>query len=108
MICPNCGKEIEPIEPITFEIQTRKDEAGRVTEWVEVAKDALTGKQVGKRLDTYTYYPTGEVDTIRQVVYSKTDSVKSDQQIKHFKDVKEPEVAVNKISEYEPIKIDEL
>jgi hypothetical protein len=93
MICPNCGKEIEPIEPITFETAIQKDKTGRVIQWTELAKDTLTGKRISKRVDRYSYYRTGEINTIDQIIYGTDDlHISSKQQIKHYRDARSPSV----------------
>jgi len=94
MICPHCKKEIEPIEENTSEIIIIKDKEGRLKTWTEVTKDS-DGKLTQKRVDEYTYYETGEIDTIMQSVYGPIDSlVIGEREIKHHRDGRRPEVSI--------------
>lgn len=94
MICPYCKNEIEPIEENTSEITVIKDKEGRLKTWTEVTKDS-DGTRTQKRVDEYSYYETGEIDTIIQTVYGPIDSLISEErEIKHFQDGRGPEVSI--------------
>lgn len=94
MICPYCKKEIEPIEETTSEITVGKDAKGRIKTWTEVRKDT-DGNRISKRVDSYTYYPTGEIDTIIQKVYGSIDSlISKENKIKHCLDGRQPSITI--------------
>ena len=65
---------------------------GQVETYVEVERDMETDVRIGGRRLTYTYYPTGEVDTIVISQRDAADKEKSKRTIKHFKDGRQPEV----------------
>lgn len=52
-------------EDTTSSTQITRDKNGNVTEWIEETRD-LNGLLVLKRVDTYKYKESGEVDTIIQ------------------------------------------
>lgn len=67
-----------------------KDNYGRLKQWTEETKD-LNNKLTRKRVDTYTYYDSGEVDTITQIVTDAQDNNLQDPIIiKHYKDGRPP------------------
>ena len=72
----------------TRTIAVTKDKEGRMSRFVEEHKD-ITGVLVGKRVNTYTYYPTGEVDVINQKVY-RGAILRLNRDIKHTVDGKQP------------------
>jgi len=74
-------------------IQVEKDKAGNVTKWTEETRDA-EGILIGTRVDTYTYYPTGAVDTITQKVFDGADKLTNEKDVKHTLDGKQPTVTV--------------
>uniref|UniRef100_A0A6M3LS98 Uncharacterized protein n=1 Tax=viral metagenome TaxID=1070528 RepID=A0A6M3LS98_9ZZZZ len=75
----------------TSEITVTKDLKGRTKIWTEITKD-IDGNQIQKRIDTYTYYQTGEIDTINQKVYGADDTIVKEQNVKHYMDGKQPMV----------------
>jgi hypothetical protein len=47
-------------------------------------------------VDEYSYYETGEVDTIILQVYDDKGKLTSEKSVKHFKDGKKPEIIAGK------------
>jgi hypothetical protein len=81
----------------TSTITVQQDENGRMVTWTEETKD-IDGKVVGKRVEKYTYYKEGPVDTITQEKY--TGAVLSKKQVvKHYLDEKQPTVSDVSIGE---------
>ena len=72
-----------------------KDDRQRVKVWTEETRD-IDGNLPSKRVDSYSYYETGEVDIIILQVYDSEGKV-SEKSIKHFKDGKKPEVTEGEI-----------
>jgi len=93
MICPNCKALIDPVEETSTEITVKKDAKNRIVEWTEITNDA-EGKRTGKRVCKYTYYLTGEIDTIEHRAYGPDDkALLASKNIKHFKDDKPLEMS---------------
>lgn len=69
------------------------DKEGRMKTWTEENRD-IDGVLISKRVDDYTYYETGEIDTTTQQNYDSQGDLTSEIKIKHFKDGKRPEVTV--------------
>ena len=72
----------------TRTIAVTKDKEGRMSRFVEEHRD-IDGALVGKRVNTYTYYPTGEVNVITQQRFEGEKLIQN-RQIKHFLDGKQP------------------
>ena len=68
----------------------RKD--GQVESRIEVERDVETGARVGGRVTTWTYFPTGEVDTITISERNAADKETAKRVIKHFTDGRQPTV----------------
>lgn len=68
---------------------TEQDEKKRVKKWTEETRD-IDGNLLSKRVDSYSYYETDEVDTIIQQVYDGKGKPVSKKEVKHFKDGKQP------------------
>jgi len=83
--------EIISDDEIRLVTQVEKDEQGRITLWVEEQRD-LDNVLIGRRVDEYAYYDTGEIDTIVQSVYDGEGSVLSKKEVKHYKDNRQPVV----------------
>ena len=77
-------------------VEVEKDAQGRTKKWTEIRKHKITGKQLSKRQDDYTYYGSGEVDIIDQKELHPNNQVKSEKEIKHFKDGRQPKVTIIK------------
>jgi len=92
MICPYCKNEIQPVEENTSEVSVVKDGKGHIQLWTEITRDAK-GKQIQRRADGYSYYPSGEIDTIVQEVYDADDQLISEQHVKHYMNGRSPEIA---------------
>jgi len=75
-------------EGTTFSSVT-KDAKGRIKTWTEETRD-INNKLISKRVDRYTYYKTGELNTITQEKYNNKNLVDK-KEIKHYKD-KQPQV----------------
>lgn len=73
-----------------------KDEKERTKKWTEETRD-IDGILISKRVDEYSYYETGEVDTIIQQVYDDKGKLTSEKKVKHFTDGKKPEIIKSKI-----------
>ena len=71
-------------------ISVEKDEKGRRAKWTELRYDAADNL-IGKRVDAYSYYPTGEVNTIRQQRFEGAKLAK-DVKVKHYINNKQPSV----------------
>ena len=90
MICPNCKKEIEPVEEFTSTVNVVKDKEGRVKTWTEETRD-IDDILVSKRTDEYKYFSeTGNVDTINQKVFDGEGSLRSEKTVRHFEDGTKP------------------
>jgi len=85
MICPYCKKEIEPVENENSTVSVIKDEKGRMKKWTEEIRD-VDGMLLSRRVDEYTYYKTGETDTINQKRYDGEGNLLSEKDVKHFID----------------------
>lgn len=70
---------------------TRAD--GQVTSITDVDRDLETGAMTGGRVVSYTYYPTGEVDTITISTRDASNAEIAKKIIKHYTDGKQPEVS---------------
>ena len=75
-------------EDIESNVAIVKDKNGNITEWVV---DVERGFRffVSKRVDKYSFYPTGEVDIITQQVWDK-DGKLTEKQVKHYTNKKQP------------------
>ena len=77
----------------TSEVSVVKDSKGRTKVWTEITRD-VEGNQVSKRVDTYSYYGTGEINTINQKVYGAGNlKPESEQDVRHYKDGTQPTVS---------------
>lgn len=76
----------------TTTITVQKDKDGRRSVWTEVIRDA-EGALISRRLDTYTYYPNGDVKDINQAVYNAADKKIGEKTVTHYPD-KQPTVSV--------------
>jgi len=79
----------------TSAVSVVNDSKGRTKVWTEITRD-IDGVQVSKRVDTYTYYGTGEINTINQKVYGVDTKIVSEQDVKHYTDGRQP--VVNKVA----------
>jgi hypothetical protein len=57
----------------------------------EIERDIETDAQVSRKLTTWTYYNSGEVNVITIQTFDETDTLKKQKKIKHYKDGKQPE-----------------
>jgi hypothetical protein len=65
---------------------------GQIESETRIEVDTETNKQVGKRVTTWTYYPTGEVDVIAIKTYNGKNALLKTKAIKHYRDGKQPTV----------------
>lgn len=80
MICPHCNQDTDKYEIPRISIE--QDNQGRMLTWTEIIEDQ-DKKQVRKRVDTYAYKKTGEVDVITQKVFDAADKLTSEKSLKH-------------------------
>jgi hypothetical protein len=85
-------RDVIPDAPI---LSHRPD--GQLTTQVDVNRDAETGTMIDGRQITWTYYPTGEVDTITISTRDATDKEIAKKIIKHFTDGRAPVVTQEKL-----------
>ena len=70
-------------------IQVKKNKSGEIIEWVEETRD-LEGILISKRVDTFSFYDSKEVDTINQKVFNESDVLVSENRVNHFNDGSQP------------------
>lgn len=63
---------------------------GQPTKQVDTDRDAETGAMIGGRVVTWSYYPTGEVDTITISIRDASNAEVAKKVIKHFTDRRPP------------------
>lgn len=85
----------------TSAILTEKDKENRLSQWTEERRD-LDNALLGRRVNEYIYYQTGEIDTITQSVYDSNNKLTSKKTIKHYIDERQPTVSVQDIGQVEP------
>lgn len=90
MICPHCGNDTKKWN--TSEVTVDRDEQGRTKTWTDIISDQ-NGKLVSKRVDEYSYYPTGEVHIIFMNVFSGSSLV-STTSLEHFRNGAQPIVTI--------------
>ena len=66
------------------------DATGNIAKWIEEIRDIESNTLIQKRIDEYSYYKNGEIDTITQQVFDSKGMI-SVEQIKHFTDGRKPE-----------------
>lgn len=82
------------LDGTTMTETTRKPAAnGDNGEQTEITRDAATGKTLGKRATTWSYYKSGEVDEITVQTYDAADKPTGGYVVKHFTDGRQPDVA---------------
>lgn len=82
-------------DEIRFVVNVQKDDEGRIIMWMEEQRD-MDGILIGRRVDEYSYYKTGEIDVITQSVYDSEGTLLSEKEIKHFRDGRQPIVGKSK------------
>jgi len=93
MICPHCKKEIEPVEEFNSTVTIIKNKDGNMKTYTEETRDT-DNILVSKRVDEYTYFKTGVIDTINQKVYDGEGGLRSEKDIQHFEDGSQPTMTV--------------
>jgi len=79
--------EAMPLEPVrTY----RAD--GQIESETTITVDTETNAQLEKRVTTWSYYPTGEVNIITIKVYDGSNNLLRTKAIKHYTDGKQPTV----------------
>lgn len=86
MICPHCSQDTDKFT--TSKVTVVRDDQNRTITWAEIIKDQA-GKQLTKRVDEYSYYPTGEVHFIVMNVFSEKALISSTS-VEHFTDGRQP------------------
>lgn len=81
-----CNCECPDVSVVTVQ----KDIKGRVSVWSETLKDS-DENMIKRRVETYTYKPTGQIDQIDQKVYDGQNALIEHQKITHHPD-KQPTV----------------
>lgn len=64
---------------------------GQIESRNEIERDEDTLLQVSRRLTTWTYYNTGEVNVILIQTFDADDALKKTKRIKHYRDGRQPE-----------------
>ena len=64
---------------------------GQIESQIEIERDEDSQVQVSKRVMTWSYYVTGEVNVILIQTYDGADVLKRTKRIKHYRDGKQPE-----------------
>jgi len=83
--CLCCGQELPPEEPV---ILVEKNPDGTTKKWTEITSN-------GRRVDEYTYYKTGEVNEIVQMVFDEEGTVVCNKKVSHYLDGTNPTVLDN-------------
>lgn len=68
---------------------------GQIASELDIDDDLETGTQTGGRQTNWTYYPTGEVDTITVKTLDAANNVIAIQVIKHYTDGRQPTVTTS-------------
>ena len=79
-------RETEWDDPITT---YRAD--GQIESQIDIERDVETGLQVSKKVMTWSYYASGEVNVIKTEFYDGNDALKRTRRVKHFRDGRQPE-----------------
>ena len=69
----------------TTVITEQKDKDGRRTVWTEEIRDDK-GELIRRRVDTYTYYPNGNIKDIRQQIMGPDGKSLSEKTVTHYSD----------------------
>jgi len=72
-----------------------KDAQGRMSIWTEETRD-MKGNLISKKVDRYSYYPTGSVNEIIQEKY-KGKKLISKRKIKHYRNGAQPVVKIEAV-----------
>lgn len=91
-LCERLEKEARG-ETTVSTVTVVKDGKERMSTWTEETRD-LDGILVGKRTDEYTYYLTGEINTITMKRYDGNDKLTSKKVLKHYKDGIQPNLTI--------------
>ena len=70
------------------------DDQHRITRRVEVRRDVLTGDRTSGTVATYSYYPTGEIDTITVSQRDAANQETARRTIKHYTDGRQPTTTI--------------
>ncbi|MCK4525959.1 hypothetical protein KAW18_01205 [candidate division WOR-3 bacterium] len=91
-LCERLEKEVRG-ETTVSTVTIVKDGQGRISTWTEETRD-LDKVVIGKRVDKYTYYSIGEINTITMKKYDSDDVLTSKKVLKHYKDGTQPNLTV--------------
>lgn len=89
VLCERLGKEARGETTVSI-VAVIKNGQGRMSVWAEETRD-LDDNLISKRIDKYTYYPTGEIDEIIQEEY-KGKILISKKKLKHYRNGAQPDV----------------
>lgn len=67
------------------------DAQGRMSVWTSKRRD-IDNALIGKRIDKYSYYETGEINEIIQEKYNEKNDLVDKKKVKHYKDGSQPDV----------------
>ena len=87
-LCERLEKEARGETTVSV-VAVVKDSKERMGTWTEETRD-LDDILVGKRIDEYAYYPTGEVNTITMKKYDSNNELTSKKVLKHYRDGRQP------------------
>jgi len=65
---------------------------GQIATQIEIERDEETESQVSKKVMTWTYYLTGEVNVIKTEFYNANDLLIRTRRIKHYRNGRQPTV----------------
>ena len=80
-LAKTCTCECPDVSTVTVQ----KDAKGRVFVWSETMRDS-DENLIKRRVETYTYKPSGEIDRIDQKVYDSKDAMIEHKKIRHYPD----------------------
>ena len=92
VLCERLEKETRGETAVSI-VTVVKDGKERMSTWTEETRD-LDDLLVGKRIDEYVYYPTGEINTITMKKYDSNNELTSKKVLKHYKDGTQPDLTV--------------
>jgi len=77
-------------EDMESKIQITRDAKGNIAEWSEEIRDN-DGKLITKRVDKYSFFPSGEINIITQQILDDKGQ-KAERQIEHYIEEKQPTI----------------
>jgi len=80
-LAKTCTCECPDVSAVTVQ----KDGEGRVSVWSETVRDS-DDNLIQRRVETYTYKPSGEIDRIDQKTYGSKNIMIEHKKIRHYPD----------------------